>query len=649
MEQKLGRHSRNADEIRSLSDEYMDEIDTVIQGQGNYEDKSEHGLERKRKYNRKSSHMTDEEEYWEEDDSVISAEMEQVKREQSGYEDASSDLEDEKDNAEKCIQELSDAELDQKNYADKTEYSEDMRKDGEGQEYVEELESIAQDQMEYNDKSENTDERNAGHVLGEEAGLSTDTVQTVVKDISDKVPYEFALEILSRNNIRYLDSPKTSKLYIFNGMIWEPLQDAEDMASIIYKEMSVKEKRTQQNIDGFCKKVASFIKLECKERNESGNERFLEEDFKKIENRISFRNCVYDIKTRKTMQHDRCLPYYIGIDTDYMEEDMDTPMFDKLKSDATGGDEKSMDMFDLMLGYLMIPNRSGKCYFVMADARDSGKSIFGHFIESIYMGNRVKTINLEHLAGRFSMADTDSVVLLSGLEVNTDRLTLPAVAQIKRITGESKIRMEAKYKGEQDVNIRFKLILATNGAMLLPGNMTDHAFYRRTVIIPFIKSTPPSRIIADMPKLLQDEKSAILSKAARRIGAIVNQDGGIHFPESRLSLRMKDAWIGMNDHAEKFIKDFLAYTARKEDALLKEDIYGKYQSWFKKHVENNLNATMLTKNELMRKIMEIYPGVSSKKLRRKNTESESGEGAASLRPCLTCLKWNELLLMPIIG
>ncbi len=406
----------------------------------------------------------------------------------------------------------------------------------------------------------------------------------------------------------------------------------------MYKEMKPKDRKVQENIEGFCKKVSAFIKFECKERNESGKERFSDEDFKMIDNRIVFKNCVYDIQTRETMPHDKRLPYYIGIDSDYMATDMDTPMYDKLKSDATGGDKESMEMFDLMLGYLMIPNRSGKCYFVMADAKDSGKSVFGHFIESIYTGSRVKTVDLERLSGRFSMSDVDCVTLLSGLEASMDRLSAPVAAQIKRITGEDKIRVEAKYRGEQDVPIRFKLILATNGAMLLPRNISDTAFYRRTIIIPFIKSRPINQIIADMPGQLQNEKAAILSKAARKIGSIVDSNGGVHFPESQTSLKMKETWVGSFDYERTFIREKLRFTMREEDAIPKEDIFRRYQSCFESLTRCNTNASMLTKNELMQRIMEIYPGVSAKKLRRGSTECV---GEVKLRPCMTCLSWNE--------
>lgn len=436
---------------------------------------------------------------------------------------------------------------------------------------------------------------------GRLSALREDKAFAILKD-KDIYPYDLARKVLEKHKIRYLDFLSTGRLGKYNGKIWEPIINLEELELLVYEQMGEEDRKGQKSIRSFCRKVVEFIQYECMERYKSG-ERFSEEDFKKIENRIVFRNCVYDAKTGEIFPHDAELPYYIGIDADYM------------------------------LSYLMLPNRSAKCYFVMAPARDSGKSVFGHFIESIYMGDRVKTINLEHLAGRFSLSNADSMVLLSGLETGTDRISEAIAAQIKRMTGEDKIRIETKYKNEVNASIRFKLLLATNGGMLLENGIQDKAFYRRTIVIPFINSTPLNEIIADMPLYLQKEKSAILSKAARKIGKIIGDDGGIVFPESEMSRRIKALWSGERLYAKVFIKQNLEFTGNPEDALPKEDIYMRYQEYIKSMPGDII---ICTKDELMKKIINYYSGVTAKKLRRASIEN-----ADDIKPrqCLTGLKW----------
>lgn len=450
-------------------------------------------------------------------------------------------------------------------------------------------------------------------------------------------PFILAQAILKKYMFRFLDSPGVGTLYEFNGRIWEP-SSSEDMELLAYEELGEEDKKEQKSIKNFCRKVVDYIRYECMEKYEQG-ERFSEEDFKAVENRIVFQDCVYDAQTGQILPHDHHLPYYIEIDAHYTESDMPTPTYDKLKADATQNDRDSMQMFDRMLGYLMIPNRSGKCYFVMAHAKDSGKSILGHFIESIYSGERVKTINLEQLAERFSLSGATSKVLLSGLETGTDRLDRSVVAQIKRITGEDKMRVETKYKNEKSIKVRFKLLLATNGGMILGKNAKDNAFYRRTIVIPFLKSIPMKEIIADMPQRLQEEKSAILSKAARSLGQIIHPDGGIVFPESECSKSIKMSWEGALHFEQLFVDARLAYTGNPEDALPKEDIYECYQSYFREMTsDQKVNVSMCTKTDLMREIEEIYPGAESRKLRRATTKDPANNKVC---PCMTGLQWKE--------
>lgn len=451
---------------------------------------------------------------------------------------------------------------------------------------------------------------------------------------ANTAPYEYAQKILSKYDICYLDSPKSGKPHIFNGKIWEP-RDIEDLKLIAYEEIPPDERKSQGNIDNFCKRIVEFILFECREKYNSGEKQFTDSDFQTIANRIVFNNCVYDAQSKKILGHDKNLPYYFGIDTDYLKKELPTPTYDKLKFNATKGDEDSMRMFDLMLGYLMLPNRTGKCYFVMASAKDSGKSVLGHFIESMYMGERVKLIDLEHLSKKYALSKADSAVLLSCLETTIGNLEPDTVTQIKRITGEDKIRIESKYQNEQTTPIRFKLLLATNGGIFLPKTMSDPALYRRTIVIPFIQSIPLEGHMANMPEMLGLEKSAILSKAAKAITSIIKDDGGILFPESNLSKCIKIKWMGFFDYTQNFIKQRLIFTGIPDDAIPKEELYEQYQLYFKKSTAGNTNAIMCTKDELMKCLLNTFPGTASKKLRRQN----ANDTISKPRPCLTGIRW----------
>lgn len=464
------------------------------------------------------------------------------------------------------------------------------------------------------------------------------TIQRILPKREQR-PYEYAKQIMRKEEFCYLYSPNMEGegLYRFNGHYWEHINQ-KALKHLVYTYINKNLKKTIENIDTFCNKISMFIEYEMHCKYMKGEKCFTEEDFQMIENRVVFQNCVYDMLTKKTYAHSSKLPYYYEISCNYIEKSEKTPIYNKLKKDATGEDRESMDMFDYMLAYLVIPNRNGKCFFDMAYAKDSGKSILGQFIESLFPVECCKTIDLDHLKENFSLAGVDQAILLSCLEMNTSRLGKEAVAQIKKFTGEKVIRVAAKYKNDITSLIRFKLLLASNGGLYLSPNTMDDAFYRRLIVIPFIHSTPLDSLIADMPQQLQKEKSAVMSNAVRKLGNIIGDDGGIVFPESELSRNIKNQWMGKNIYIDEFICHALEYTGFIEDAIPKADIYMEYQRYYEEYAKTaDDKPPLCSKRELVQEIMNIYPHVTERKVRRFSREKQDNQP----RPCLCCLKWRE--------
>lgn len=411
---------------------------------------------------------------------------------------------------------------------------------------------------------------------------------------------------------------KSKNISHFNGMYWNILRD-DKLKELVYKYISETDKMATDNIDSFCKNVATYIKYEVTKKRT-----FSEDDFMAISNRVVFNNGVYDVQTGEIYPFDKGLPYYFAIDAKYIEEG-DTPTYDKLKSDATRGDEDSMNMFDLMIAYMLIPNRSGKCFFVMANAKDSGKSILGQFIANLFVGNKAKSIDPEHLQNRFAFSGMDEAVIMSCLEMNTDRLKKQAVAMIKCVTGDSFMRVEEKYKNEQTTAIRCKLLLATNGGIYLPAGMEDSAFYRRVIVIPFIQSTPKDELMADMRQRLWEERDAILSKCVRKLQKYIDNSGGIVFPESVLSISMKEEWMGGKNYDDEFIEETFISTWDPKDRISVNDIEKLYLNFLKIKQAENRDGIQTDRKSLIDKILSKFPSAEKKKERVKSIFSSNAK------------------------
>ena len=413
----------------------------------------------------------------------------------------------------------------------------------------------------------------------------SDNKKIYLEEETLSVPYAYARKIYVKGLYRCLDSPDDNdQIYCFNGRYWKPMSDNQ-LRAIAYQEISEDDRRNEKSIDSYLNQIVSYLKWECISAYQEG-QRFTERDFRKIQNRIVFRNCVYDAKKGRVLKFDSKLPYYFGVDADYVEDDMPTYYYDKLRTDATDGDEESIKMFDYALGYLLIPNRTGKCLIVMADARDSGKSILGEFFGNLIEGERTITIDPEHLAGRFAHGRASQAILYSCLEMNT---------------------------------------------------VQDDAFFRRVVVLPFIRSTPLDELIADLPERLAKEKNYIVSRAVRSLKDIIQEDGGIVFPESELSRTMKESWARITHYEDAFMDKCLLITGKESDAVLKDDIYDIYML-FCERSKLRTGGMVCGRNKLMEKIQRRYPQVADTKLRRDSILCPKGKPMS--KPCLAGVQIN---------
>ena len=506
----------------------------------------------------------------------------------------------------------------------------------------EELLKLAEEiESEQSDASELGQEellRQVAEIDADQADTSkySDNKKIYLEEETLSVPYAYARKIYVKGLYRCLDSPDDNdQIYCFNGRYWKPMSDNQ-LRAIAYQEISEDDRRNEKSIDSYLNQIVSYLKWECISAYQEG-QRFTERDFRKIQNRIVFRNCVYDAKKGRVLKFDSKLPYYFGVDADYVEDDMPTYYYDKLRTDATDGDEESIKMFDYALGYLLIPNRTGKCLIVMADARDSGKSILGEFFGNLIEGERTITIDPEHLAGRFAHGRASQAILYSCLEMNTGKLSQVEVRELKKITGDTVIRAERKYKNEQNVKIRMKLLLATNTGLILDDTVQDDAFFRRVVVLPFIRSTPLDELIADLPERLAKEKNYIVSRAVRSLKDIIQEDGGTVFPESELSRTMKESWARITHYEDAFMDKCLLITGKESDAVLKDDIYDIYML-FCERSKLRTGGMVCGRNKLMEKIQRRYPQVADTKLRRDSILCPKGKPMS--KPCLAGVQIN---------
>jgi len=356
---------------------------------------------------------------------------------------------------------------------------------------------------------------------------------------------------------------------------------------------------------------------------------FSEQDFRVVDNRIVFNNLIYDAMTGEKLPFSSTLPYTRAVNANFIEDDLPTPAYDQLRRDATGDDSTSVDMFDFMLGYLLVPNRSGKCFFCLGTAPDSGKSLILDFCVSMF-GARSIPVEPEKLGGRFAFERAPSAQLLYCKDVTTEHLSPKSISQIKIASGDKEIRSEGKGKTETTAPIRFKMIFATNDKMKGKGDKPDPAFYRRMIVLPFIHSAE-DHMESDMAQRLLEERDAILSHAARKLYSIIDHKGGIRIPESSLSINMKKSWYEPQDFMEYFIENVVEHAGDYKSFLSKEELYEAYENFSRVCKENGLAGSLCTSKDFNQRLLSLMDGLTYTRARTERSPENAVYGFRNIR------------------
>ena len=439
-------------------------------------------------------------------------------------------------------------------------------------------------------------------------------------------PYTFAIEILNKYRIWHLDSSDWT-LWIWNGHFYEPLND-DKLESLIYGDLPEEFKSTLKSCKKSIQVTAEFIRRECEARpiksEKSGRsyKTFNKKDIRKIYNRVVLKNGVYDVMAGKMIEFDEKLPYYYEIKAKYISKEsskLNTPYFDKLLKDATGGDKDSIQMIHYAIGMLLLPNKCKK-FIVAGNASNSGKSIlFGQFLDSLFDASRISRVDSSKLGGRFALGDCEDKVLISCLDIDENVLSSKTAGVIKRATGEEKISSEAKYKSSKETIVRFKFVFATNFGFT--SSRYDAGLVNRILALPFIKETAEENQIADLAEKLQEEKDKIVTKILREMQEVIKEDGSIIIPESDLSKQMKSSWTTVNSLFEEFCEEIVDITGDEEDCISWEKLYESYrQYFFLKSKSSNVHYEILPKQAFIKSFMdkaEIGHGGRVEQVRRR--------------------------------
>lgn len=306
---------------------------------------------------------------------------------------------------------------------------------------------------------------------------------------------------------------RKSVLYHYNDQYYEAI-DAEGVVALYRQYIS-------PGLDGV-KNLRNHLDIyKCMK----ANPRLKYEDSLKDKPYCPLKNGILYLNKMKLKHHSSKRITFTVLDACY-DEDAECPVFDEFLDTITEGREDLKERFMMALGYLLIEPSSGKYFFVMGYAPNSGKSILGNTIQKLYPENSVSNLSLGELGGKF---ETESL-LYSRINISLDLpqevLNASAVSKLKRITGGDSIEIQRKNQRSLKLDHNMKFLFATNFLLRIDSN--DPAFLDRIIFLPFMKSIPKDERDPDLAKKLWKERDAIVTKALQYARKLMKQ--GWQFP-----------------------------------------------------------------------------------------------------------------------
>ncbi len=286
------------------------------------------------------------------------------------------------------------------------------------------------------------------------------------------------------------------------------------------------------------------------------------------------KNGIYDVMREELLPHSHEDIVFSYVDADYVE-DGECPYFEKFLQDVTDGDEVLQERIWMFLGYTFLQTTEAKTFFVMGEAPDSGKSLLGNFIESLYPEQYVSNIALTDLNRNFALAPIVGKAVNISLDLPSSRLNTMAVSKLKMLTGGDAININEKNVPEYRYRNRAKLIFASNFPIRLIE--PDDAFWNRLVYLPFNKSVPKAKQDIRLSEKFQRERNVIVSKALHYARQLVLND--FCFSTTPQIERKMQEWQGRTCATiENFISDCCICGEEIRGELV-DTLYRAYESY----------------------------------------------------------------------
>lgn len=331
---------------------------------------------------------------------------------------------------------------------------------------------------------------------------------------------------------------------------------------------------------------------------------------KSLERYAILNNGVYDIVARKLKNFSPdiiAFSYVNACYTDYQ----DCPVFERFLEDITKGNQVLIERMWMTIGYICSLSLEAKAFFVMGQAPNSGKSLFGKFLECLFEPQCVSSIEIGEMHKDFSLGPLVGAAINLSLDLPNAKLKANDVSKLKMLTGGDLVTINEKYIPRFKYLNRAKFVYASNHPIELWEE--DDAFWERLVFLPFDYSVDISKRDPGLLEILLEEKDAIVSKSLKYARKLIKSN--YKFPCTPEITARINQWRGFEmDTVDMFVQTCCEICSSDEYEIL-QDMYEAYMKYC-----NTLNRKYVI-HDLFKTYLEKRYGLQHCKKRRNSQEN----------------------------
>lgn len=301
-----------------------------------------------------------------------------------------------------------------------------------------------------------------------------------------------------------------------------------------------------------------------------------------LKNKINFKNGILNLSTGKMEEHSSDMVTTIQINANYSESAI-CPTFDEFINGSLS--KKDVMIAQELMGYLLIPETVAEKAFILYGPGRTGKSTFLKLIEHILGKKNISNVALQDLFQQFK----PSLLFgrLANIYADLPNKALQDTGIFKTLVSGDTIVAEEKFRSPFSFSNKARLLFSCNE---LPANYVDRTdgFYRRLIILPFLRQVEESKIDTALHSKLQNETDGIVRWAL--VGLKRLMANNYQFTKSETTEKLLFEYKKQSNNVIWYVSEFCEL---KVDSV--EYSQNLYQNYKKTCLESNMQPISQTK------------------------------------------------------